>query len=40
MIKKLPESVIRIISSGQIASSPTAVLKELIENSLDANAKK
>ncbi len=40
MIKKLPENVIRIISSGQIASSPTAVLKELIENSLDAKAKK
>ena len=39
MISKLPEEVIRKIASGQTASSPTAVLKELIENAIDANPK-
>jgi len=38
MIKKLPEEVVLKIASGQIASSPSAVLKELIENALDAEA--
>lgn len=38
MIRKLPREVVRKIASGQIASSPRAVLKELIENSLDAGA--
>jgi len=40
MIEKLPQEVVRKIASGQIASSPRAVLKELIENSLDAGARR
>ncbi|ADU96998.1 DNA mismatch repair protein domain protein [Thermovibrio ammonificans HB-1] len=38
MIKRLPREVVARIASGQIASSPAAVLKELIENALDAKA--
>ncbi len=37
MIKKLPEELVKLISSGQIAYSPKAVLKELLENALDSN---
>ncbi|MEO2069130.1 MAG: DNA mismatch repair endonuclease MutL [Desulfurobacteriaceae bacterium] len=38
MIKKLPREIVSKIASGQIASSPSNVLKELIENSIDAEA--
>lgn len=37
MIKRLPEELVKLISSGQIAYSPKAVLKELLENALDSN---
>jgi DNA mismatch repair protein MutL len=39
-IKKLDESVIRLISAGEIIHRPINAIKELIENSIDAAATK
>ncbi len=39
-IKKLPLDVIKLIAAGEVIDSLTAVVRELVENSLDANAKK